>query len=165
VPGPQATPDSSVFGPQATDTPTAGPEPQGRLAVNTFQNNIVKIDAANYVWLKTLSNYWPCHKGISAVQPTQALLWIVGDIDSHNLSNAHPYGSWNINIRLAPSTNKALTSLLKTGPYKSYNPPNRYSVLRIKATLKSVLEDLDDEVEYLEDPAEPICIDNPYPFT
>ena len=63
------------------------------------------------------------------------------------------------------ATNKALTTLLKNGPYKSYIPPNRYSILRVKASLKSVLEDLENEEEYLEPDAEPISDDDPYPFT
>jgi hypothetical protein len=98
--------------------------------------------------------------------PRQALLWIIGDIDSHNLNNAQPYGSWTVNIRLPVATNKALTTLLKNGPYKSYTPhPNRYSILHVKASLKSVPEDLENEEEYLEPDTEPISNDGPYPFT
>ncbi|KAN0070005.1 hypothetical protein V8E54_011586 [Elaphomyces granulatus] len=70
------------------------------------------------------SNYSLCHKTTGHVQPTQALLWIIGDIDSHNLNNAQPYGAWT-----------------------------------------SVLEDLENEKEYLGPPAEPISDENPYPFT
>jgi hypothetical protein len=35
----------------------------------------------------------------------------------------------------------------------------------VKASLKSVLEDLENEKEYLGPPAEPISDENPYPFT
>ena len=35
----------------------------------------------------------------------------------------------------------------------------------MKASLKSVLEDLENEKEYLEPDAEPISDDDPYPFT
>jgi hypothetical protein len=69
------------------------------------------------------SNYSLCHKTTGHVQPTQALLWIIGDIDSHNLNNAQPYGAWTVNIRLPVATSKALTALLKNGPYKTYTPP------------------------------------------
>ena len=68
----------------------AVPKLQGRLAIDTFHNNITNIDASNYVWLKPFSNYSLCHKGVGLVQPTQTILWIVGDI---NRSNAQPYGA------------------------------------------------------------------------
>jgi hypothetical protein len=93
--------------------------------------------------------------------PQQALFWIVGDVDSLNLGNTlrfvecrHPP---------APVTNRAL---LKTRPYRVYTPPNRHSTLRVKATLKSVQDDLtsggDDEGDTLENV---LGEDSTFPFT
>jgi hypothetical protein len=140
--------------------------PRGRRAVSAFANNIVNIDPTNYMWVKNNSNYTLCHKESAHTQPTRALLWIVGDVDSHSLSNAESYDSWTANIRLSPPTNAALNALLKTGPFKTYTTPARYSILRVKATLKTVLEDLrpaeggDDFAA----PGEPISIYDVYPF-
>jgi hypothetical protein len=58
---------------------------------------------------------------------TYSLIWIVGDVGSLNFGTAQLV------------TNKAL----KTGPFDVYTPPNRYSILRIKASLKSVQEELE----------------------
>jgi len=46
--------------------------------------------------------------------------------------------------------------LLKTGPFKSYAPPNRYGLLKVKATFASV----QDEVEY----SEFLWTTSPFPF-
>jgi hypothetical protein len=107
-----------------------------------FTNNIINVDPTNYMWVKSHSNHTLCHKVAPDVQPTRALLWIVGDIDSHCLSNAQSYDTWTANIRLSASTNSALNALLKTGICKTYTAPARYSILRVKATLKTVLEEL-----------------------
>ncbi|KAN0068388.1 hypothetical protein V8E54_013584 [Elaphomyces granulatus] len=92
--------------------------------------------------LYDLSNHTLCHKVASDVQPTRALFWIVGDIDSHCLSNAQSYDTWSVNIRLSASTNSSLNALLMIGPCKAYTAPARYSILRAKATLKTVLGEL-----------------------
>jgi hypothetical protein len=132
-----------------------------------FANNITNVDPTNYVWVKSHSNHTLCHKVASDVQPTRALLWIVGDIDSHCLSNAQSYDTWTVNIRISASTNSALNALLRTGPCKTYTAPARYSILRVKATLKTALEEL-MPAEGEEDLAAlggPITIYDVYPFT
>src|SRR6516162_3088466 len=68
-------------------------QPQGRDAIATFSNNIINIKPANYMWVKKFSNHRLCHKG---PEPTQALLWLVGDIDSHSLTSALSYGNWTV---------------------------------------------------------------------
>jgi len=56
---------------------------RGRTAVSMFPNNISNVDPTDYMWVKSHSNHTLCHKVASDVQPTRALFWIVGDIDSH----------------------------------------------------------------------------------
>ena len=115
---------------------------RGRTAVSMFPNNISNVDPTDYMWVKSHSNHTLCHKVASDVQPTRALFWIVGDIDSHCLSNAQSYDTWSVNIRLSASTNSSLNALLMIGPCKAYTAPARYSILRAKATLKTVLGEL-----------------------
>ncbi|KAN0082126.1 hypothetical protein V8E54_003424 [Elaphomyces granulatus] len=50
----------------------------------------------------------------------------------------------------------SLDALLKTGPFKSYAPSNRYSLLKVKATFNSVQDDY--QSEYL-------STTSPFPFT
>ena len=88
------------------------------------------------------------------------------DIDSHCLSNAQSYDTWSVNIRLSTSTNSSLNALLRIGPCKAYTAPARYSILRAKATLKTVLEELlpaegEDDFAAL---GGPITIYDVYPF-
>jgi hypothetical protein len=139
-------------------------KPQGTKAFAAFPNNLLNINPTQYMWVKRGSNYTLCHKG--SEQPRQARLWIVGDIDCHSLVKAEFYDSWTVDIRLSIPTNKALNSLLKTGPLKEYEPPNKYSILKLKATLKAVRDDLrdgeDDDSIILE---EKISVNEPYPFT
>jgi hypothetical protein len=111
------------------------------LAVASFFNNIDNIDPTNHRWVKNYSNYMLCHKragSTSQDDPQQALFWIVGDVDSLNLGTSSPYSSWTVGIGLPPTTNRALDALLKTGPYRAYTPPNRYSTFRVKATFKTI---------------------------
>jgi hypothetical protein len=89
-----------------------------------------------------VGEYTLCHKAPLDVEPTQALLWLVGDIDTASLTSADSYDSWTANIRLPAQTNTTLSALLKSGPYKSYTSLARYSNLRIKANLKKVLDQL-----------------------
>ena len=138
--------------------------PRGRDAIAAFPNNITNIDPNHYRWVPSSSNHTLCHKGSGL--PKEALFWLVGDIDTHSLSTATPYESWTVDIRLPPATDKALNRLLKTGPWKVFTPPNPYSILRVKATLKAVQEDLmADEDENLAALGDTIRVTDPYPFT
>ena len=94
------------------------------------------------MWEKYSSIYTLCFKPPPGVQPTQATLWLVGDIDTSALTCASSFDTWTVNVRLPPPTNTALGALLKSGPYKSYTSPVRYSILRVKATLPKVLTQL-----------------------
>ena len=71
-----------------------------------------------------------------------------------------------MNIRLSLGTDNALTTLLRTGPYKA---PNRFSIAKVKASLPSVLQDLRDENEddnaADETPDSEFLAHRPYPFT
>jgi len=111
--------------------------------------------------VRNFSNFTLCHKG--AGEPVQALLWLVGHIDSHSLASSEPYGSWSITVRLPPVADNALNSLFKTGPYKTYTSPNHYALVKAKATVKSVQEDLKELDE--EEPVTQLVADRPYPFT
>src|SRR5882762_2359701 len=111
--------------PVVSPDPAVSPDPvvsrpQGRQAMASFPNNITNIDPADYMWVKDNSIHTLCHKAPLDVEPTQALLWLVGDIDTASLTNADSYDSWTVNIRLPAQTNTALNALLKSGPYKSY---------------------------------------------
>jgi len=110
-----------------------GLHPRGRDAIASFPNNITNINPANYTWIKGSSNYTLCHK--ASGEPRQALLWFVGEIDSHSLDAATAYESWTLDVLLPTETDKALDKLLKTGPWKTFTKPNRYSILRTKAVL------------------------------
>ncbi|KAN0077940.1 hypothetical protein V8E54_006244 [Elaphomyces granulatus] len=109
----------------------AAVEPQGRLALASFRNNIVNVIPAQYVWVKNFSNFLLGHKASeTAAPPRRALFWIIGDLEKVSLAMAGPYSSWFVDIRLPPATNKALSAIVKTGPYKTYTPPNPYSLVR-----------------------------------
>jgi hypothetical protein len=82
------------------------------------------MNPANYTWVKRSLNYTLCHN--ASGEPTQALLWLVGNIDRHSLSTASAYENWTVDILLPTETNKALDNLLKTGPWKKFTKPNRY---------------------------------------
>lgn len=135
---------------------------EGRNAIVAFTNYIGNINTAGYTWVKSFSNYTLCHKG--AGQPTQAVLWVIGDIDTLSLGSAHPYDAWNITLRLSSAATKALNALFRSGPFKSYTC--QHSILKLKATLKSVREDLrDEEEEEVAALGGDISADDPYPFT
>ncbi|KAN0067290.1 hypothetical protein V8E54_014553, partial [Elaphomyces granulatus] len=51
---------------------------------------------------------------------------------------AGPYSSWFVDIRLPPAANKALSAIVKTGPYKTYTPPNPYSLVRVSSSSAEV---------------------------
>jgi hypothetical protein len=69
-------------------------EPQGRLTLASFRNNVVNVNPAEYVWVKNFSNYMLCHKASEpAGPPRRALFWIVGDLDKVSLATAGPYSS------------------------------------------------------------------------
>jgi hypothetical protein len=139
-------------------------EPQGRLALASFGNNIVNVNPAQYVWVKNFSNFLLCHKASeAAAPPRRALFWIVGDLEKVSLSTAEPYSSWFVDIRLSPAANKALGAIVKTGPYKTYTPPNLYSMVRVKATLKSVLDDIASDEE--DNTLSSVDDRSPFPFT
>jgi hypothetical protein len=141
-----------------------GLRPRGRDAIASFPNNITNINPANYTWVKGTSNYTLCHN--ASGEPTQALLWLVGNIDRHSLSTATAYESWTVDILLPAETNEALDNLLKTGPWKEFTKPNRYSILRTKATLRVVKDDLgDDDDEGLVSLGQTITADDPFPYT
>ncbi|KAN0076497.1 hypothetical protein V8E54_006639 [Elaphomyces granulatus] len=163
-PVPAVSPDPVVSPvPVVSPDPAVSPDPVvsrpcGRQAIATFPNNITNIDPATYMWAPL------------DVEPTRALLWLVGDIEAASLTNADSYDSWTVNIRLPAQTNTALSALLKSGPYKSYASPARYSNLRIKANLKKVLDQLKElEESGNSDRAVPahgelITAYEPYPF-
>jgi len=137
-------------------------EPQGRLALASFGNNIVNVNPAQYVWVKNFSNFF--HKASeAAAPPRRALFWIVGDLEKVSLSTAESYSSWFVDIRLSPAANKALGAIVKTGPYKTYTPPNLYSMVRVKATLKSVLDDITSDEE--DNTLSSVDDRSPFPFT
>ena len=141
-----------------------GLHPRGRDAIASFPNNVTNINPANYTWVKGSSNYTLCHDASS--EPTQALLWLVGNIDGHSLSTATAYENWTVDILLPAETNKALDNLLKTGPWKEFTKPNRYSILKTKATLRDVKDELrDDDDEGLMSLAQTITADDPFPYT
>jgi hypothetical protein len=86
--------------PTAPSSPTPVVELPGRVAVESFSNNIDNINPADYRWVKNYSTYMLCHKkseSTSQDDSQQALLWIV---DSLGLENTRPYGSWSVSIRL-----------------------------------------------------------------
>jgi len=139
-------------------------QPRGRDAVAAFPNNISNYNPTNYMWVQSSSNHTLCHK--SPGRPKEALFWLVGDIDTHSLSTAAPYETWTVDIRLPAIIDKALNGLLKTGPWKVFTSPNPYSILRVKASLKAVQEDLKaDEDEDLAALADTIRMTDPHPFT
>lgn len=134
---------------------------KGREAIAAFPNYVGNLNAAGYTWVKTFSNYTLCHKGTGL--PTQAVLWVIGDIDTVSLSSAQPYDTWTMSLRLSSDANKSLNTLFKSGPFKSYSSPCQYSFLKLKASLKSVREDLSFDEE--EEIGGEISADDPYPFT
>ena len=90
-------------------------EPQGRLALASFRNNIVNVIPAQYVWVKNFSNFLLCHKASeTAAPPRRALFWIIGDLEKVSLATAGPYSSWFVDIRLPQAANKALSAIVKT---------------------------------------------------
>ncbi|KAN0077744.1 hypothetical protein V8E54_006048 [Elaphomyces granulatus] len=87
-------------------------EPQGRLALAQFPNNIVNVNPSDYIWVRNFSNYLLCHRtSETAAPPRRALFWIVGDLEKVSLSTAGPYSSWFVDICLPPPANKALSSI------------------------------------------------------
>ncbi|KAH9203521.1 hypothetical protein DL95DRAFT_472310 [Leptodontidium sp. 2 PMI_412] len=66
-----------------------GVHPRGRDAIASFPNNITKINPTDYTWVNDSSNYSLCHN--TPGEPTQALLWLVGDIDRHSLETTNKY--------------------------------------------------------------------------
>jgi hypothetical protein len=91
------------------------------------------------VWVKNFSNFLLCHKAsATAAPPRRALFWIVGDLEKVSLATAGPYSSWFVDIRLPPAANKALSAIVKTGPYKTYTPPNPYSLVRVSSSSAEV---------------------------
>jgi len=139
-------------------------EPQGRLALAQFPNNIVNVNPSDYIWVRNFSNYLLCHRtSETAAPPRRALFWIVGDLEKVSLSTAGPYSSWFVDIRLPPPANKALSSIVKTGPYKTYTPPNPYFLVRVKTTLKNVLDDIASDEE--DDALSSVDDRSPFPFT
>jgi hypothetical protein len=99
-------------------------------------------------------------------EPTQALLWLVGSIDCHSLGAATSYENWTVDVLLSTNTDNALDSLLKTGPWKTFTKPNRYCIIRTKATLAAVREDLrDDDDEGLASLGQTITTNDPFPYT
>jgi hypothetical protein len=143
--------------PQAPVTPSPPPR-KGRDAFGAFKNNVLNINPTDYMWVKNYSgNSKLCHKCSTSSEPVQAQLWIVGYLDSHTLdSAAKSFDAWTITLRLSPEYNRSLDALFKTGPFKSYEPPNRYSLLKVKASYSSVTDDY--ESEYL-------STTSPFPFT
>jgi hypothetical protein len=76
--------------------------------------------------------------------------------EGHTLdSAAQSYDAWTISLRLSPGYNRSLDALLKTGPFKSYAPPNRYSLLKVKATFDSVKDDYHSEFLSTTSPSPP----------
>lgn len=73
-------------------------EPQGRHAIDPFPNNNINMMPAIL-----------CHKGSD--EPTQAFLWLAGDIDNHSLATTQPYDTcrW-VNIRLSIDANERLNT-------------------------------------------------------
>jgi len=99
-------------------------------------------------------------------EPTQALLWMVGNIDNHSLDAATTYENWTVDILLPTETHEALDNLLKTGPWKTFTKPNRYSILRTKATLVAIKDDLfDEDDEVLASLGKAITAKDPFPYT
>lgn len=149
--------------PTTTPTTTPSPHPKGRLAIAQFPNNITNIKPTDYKWVKSSSIHDLCHKGKNNEQPKQAVLWLVGEVDEHTLNDSTPYGSWSMTIRLSSASDNALTTLLLTGPHKTdYAAPNLYTLAKVSAKVKSVVEDLE---EMGEDPISLLVADQPYPFT
>ncbi|KAN0071870.1 hypothetical protein V8E54_010466 [Elaphomyces granulatus] len=101
--------------PEALVTPS--PPPKGHHAFAAFKNNLLNVNPTASMW------------------PVQVLLWIVGYLEGHTLDSAvQSFNAWTVNLRLSPEYNRSLDALLKTGTFKSYAPPNRYSLLKAKAT-------------------------------
>ncbi|KAN0072431.1 hypothetical protein V8E54_009360 [Elaphomyces granulatus] len=157
------SPSSSTEAPRRSASPeapvTPSPSPRkGRDAFAAFKNNLLNINPTDYMWVKNYSgNSRLCRKCSPSSEPVQAQLWIVGYLDSHTLdSAAQSYDAWTITLCLSPEYNRSLDALLKTGPFKSYAPPTRYSLLKVKATLNSVQDDY--QSEYL-------STTSPFPFT
>ena len=115
------------------------------------------------VWVRNYSNYTLCHKGTG--EPTQALLWLVGHIDTQSLLHSGQYESWSVTIRLPPASDSALNAFWKSGPFKGgpYVSPNRFALAKCKTSLKKVVEDLAEMGE--EEPVVQLVADLPYPFT
>jgi hypothetical protein len=143
--------------PEAPVTPSP-PPPKGRHAFAAFKNNVLNINPTAYMWVKNSSGYSRlCHKCSPSSEPVQAHLWIVGSLERHTLDSAtKSFNAWTVTLRLSQECNRSLDALLNTGPLKSYDPPNRYSVLKVKASFDSVQEGDDDE-EFL-------STTSPFPF-
>ena len=107
------------------------------------------------------SNHQLCHKGAPDIQPSQAVIWLVGKVDGHTLTNSAPWSNWTLTVRLSPA-DLTLSTLLRTGPYKTYSPPNRFLMVTVKAKVESVVEDL---TEMGEEPISLLVADQPFPFT
>lgn len=150
---PRPLPTVSPFpatSPVASAAPAASPVPAvplasppcGRQLIDTFSNNLINVLPADYMWSKDNSIYTLCHKATPDVEPKRALFWVVGEIDTAALTKLDSFSAWTASIRLNIPTNTALCALLDSGPYQSYTSPARYSILRLKATLPHVLEQL-----------------------
>lgn len=141
-----------------------GVHPRGRDAIAFFPNNIANINPTDYTWVNDSSNYTLCHN--TPGDPTQALLWLVGDIDRHSLETTNKYQNWTADVLLSAETDKAMDRLLKTGPWNTFTKPNRYSILRTKAALGAVKDDLrDDDDEGFVSLGQTITTNDPFPYT
>ncbi|KAN0080663.1 hypothetical protein V8E54_003867 [Elaphomyces granulatus] len=137
----RTTRSASPDGPPALTSSTAPspPPPKGRHAFAVFKNNLLNINPTAYMWVGNYSgNSNLCHRCSNSTEPVQALFWVVGQLDEHTLdSAARSYDAWTVKIRLSSDNNRALDALLKTGPFKTFTSPNRYSLLKAKATFSS----------------------------
>ncbi|KAH6681412.1 hypothetical protein B0J14DRAFT_647828 [Halenospora varia] len=141
-----------------------GVHPRDREAIASFLNNISNINPANDIWVNDSSNYTLCHNAPG--DPIQALLWLAGDINRHSLDTTNKYQNWTVDVLLSAESDKALDRLLKTGPWNTFTKPNRYSILRTKATLGAVKDDLrDDDDEGFVSLGQTITTNDPFPYT
>jgi hypothetical protein len=155
---------STVSNPPTRIDDHFGRHPRGRDAIAAFPNNVTNINPTNYTWIRGSSNYTLCHE--TSGEPTQALLWMVGNIENHSLDATTTYENWTVDVLLPTEADKALDNLLKTGPWKTFTKPNRYSILRTKATLAAIKDDLfDEDDEILASLGQAITAKDPFPYT
>ena len=110
-------------------------------AITGLSNYITNIDPVDYIWFKNFSDnsYTLCYIRSEQVQPIQASFWLVGQVVSHSLDSAQPYDCW----MLSTTAINALVTHLEPGHFDW--TWNMYSVLTVKATLKSVEEEFEGE--------------------